>query len=93
MYNFLYFLALTSIDISQLPTAKDNSEALIVNIVFSIAGALALLFVVIGGFRYVLSQGDPNATSQAKNTILFALVGLAVTVLAYVIVRFVVSNI
>lgn len=72
--------------------SDDDTVNSIVNIAFSIAGGLALLFVAIGGFRYVISQGDPNATSQAKNTILYALIGLVVTILAYAIVRFVVRS-
>lgn len=72
--------------------ANNGTINSIINIAFSIAGGLALLFVAIGGFRYVISQGDPNATSQAKNTILYALIGLVVTILAYAIVRFVVRS-
>lgn len=64
----------------------------IVNIVFGIAGSLAVLFVVIGGMRYVISRGDPQATAQAKNTILYALIGLIVTIFAFTIVRFVISR-
>lgn len=95
MLEQLQFLAAETVrqGIEKLPKARGNSEEIIVNIVFSLAGALALLFVVIGGVRYILSQGDPNAASQAKNTILYAVVGLVITVLAYAIVRFVVNNI
>lgn len=63
------------------------------NIVFGLAGSLAFLFIVIGGVRYILSRGDPNATAQAKNTIIYALVGLIVTILAYAIVGFVLGSI
>jgi len=69
--------------------AKDSTIISVRNIVFSLAGGLSLLFVVIGGFRYVLSSGDPNATAQAKNTIIYALVGLVVTVSGFAIVGFV----
>jgi len=94
MKDFFYTLAAVSeIKIDQLPHAKSNSIEVILNIVFGIAGGLALIFVVIGGLRYILSQGDPNATAQAKNTILYALVGLVVTVCAYAIVRFIVSSV
>lgn len=78
-----------------LPKAQASPGQIdtIVNIVFSIAGGLALLFVIIGGLRYVISRGDPQSTAQAKNTILFALVGLIVTIMAYAIVRFVAGSI
>lgn len=74
------------------PTNPDRLE-IIVNFIFGLAGALALLFVVIGGLRYIISQGDPSNAAQAKNTIIYALVGLVITVTAYAIVRFVVSTI
>lgn len=64
----------------------------VVNIVFSLAGGLALLFVVMGGTRYILSRGDPQAAAQARNTILYAVVGLIVTILAFSIVKFVMKS-
>lgn len=73
--------------------ANDNTMNDIVGVVFGIAGALALLFIVIGGLRYILSDGDPNNISQAKKTIIYALVGLVITMAAYAIVSFVLNNI
>ncbi|MEO6513583.1 MAG: hypothetical protein ABIR37_02725 [Candidatus Saccharimonadales bacterium] len=84
----------SGIDASSLPhtTAGNATVKLVLGIVFSVVGALALLFITIGGFRYVLSQGDPQATSKAKNTILYALVGLVVAIVAQVIVTFVIGR-
>lgn len=59
---------------------------------FGLLGAIALLIVTIAGFRYVISQGDPQATAKAKNTILYALIGLAVNIFAFTIVTFVVKG-
>lgn len=85
-------------DLSSLPNSSSSgisSDTIrtIVSIVFGIAGALALLFIVIGGLRYILSAGNPEAASQAKNTILYALVGLIITMAAYGIVAFVISKV
>ena len=49
--------------------------------------------LIIGGFRYVLSQGDEKATKGAKDTILFAIVGIVVAILAFAIVNFVIGSI
>jgi hypothetical protein len=57
--------------------------------VFGIFGAVAFLFIVIGGFRYVISSGDPKNTAKAKNTIIYALVGLVITISADAIVNFI----
>lgn len=84
-----------SVDLSPLPQvdATDTQLQTILNIVFSISASLALLFIVIGGIRYVLSRGDSNATAQAKDTIIYAVVGLVLTVLAYAIVRLVAGRV
>ena len=65
----------------------------ILNIVFMIAGALATIFIVVGGIQYVMSIGSPDRIEKAKNSVLYAVVGLVVTILASVIVNFVVNNI
>ena len=65
----------------------------ILQLVFGFAGAIAFLMVTFGGFKYVISQGDPSATAKAKNTILYALIGLVVCVVAFSIVTFVVKQI
>lgn len=51
-------------------------------VVIAIIAIVAMLFVVIGGARYILSQGDPQAAAKARSTIIYALVGLVVAILA-----------
>lgn len=58
-----------------------------------IIGAIAVLMIVIGGLRYVLSAGDATALTSAKNTILYAAVGLVLAAMANAIVNFVLTNI
>jgi hypothetical protein len=48
--------------------------------------------IVLGGFRYVISAGDQNAVTAAKNTILYAVIGLVVAFLGSAAVNFIVSN-
>lgn len=64
----------------------------IFSIVFAIAAAIAVLMVVIGGLSYVLSAGDPQKTARAKDTILYAVIGLIVSLMSFVIVRFVLGS-
>lgn len=81
------------------PVDKGKSECGVANIgdLFSsvtelllfIIGAISLLMVIIGGLRYVLSAGDPKATAAAKDTILYAVVGLVLALAAYAIIAFV----
>ncbi len=76
---------------TDLPTVSATSTTLhsVLQIFFAVLAALAVLFVVIGGLRYTASGGDPKAMQEAKNTILYAVVGLIVAILAEVIVTFV----
>ena len=64
----------------------------IVNIMLYALGAIAVIMIVVGGIRYTTSNGDSNGIQSAKNTILYAVAGLVVAILAYAIVNFVVSN-
>lgn len=61
----------------------------ILKLVFGVAGGVALLIITIAGFKYVLSQGNPQETAKAKNTILYALIGLVICVTAFAIVGFI----
>ena len=65
----------------------------IIDTLLFITGMVAVIMIVIGGLRYVTSNGDSNQASQAKNTILYAVIGLVVAIMAYAIVNFVVTNI
>lgn len=64
----------------------------IINILLFIIGSIAVLMIIIGGLRYVLSAGDQNAVTGAKNTILYSVVGLIVAIMAFAIVNFVVAK-
>lgn len=76
------------------PTGTDTGATVttILSIVFGIIGAIAFLMIVIGGFQYVMSQGDPQAATKAKNTILYALIGLTIAIVAQSIVSFALSK-
>ena len=55
-------------------------------------GAISIIFIVIGGYKYVMSSGDPNAAKSGKETVLFALMGLLVAIVAQSIVVFVLNQ-
>lgn len=76
----------------KIPHTPANSVESILTILFIVLGALALLMVVIGGFRYVISSGKPDETAAAKRQIMYSLAGLILAALAAVIVQFVVNQ-
>ena len=64
----------------------------IINIFSIVVGAVSVIMIIIGGFRYIISGGDSSGVSGAKNTILYAVVGLIIVLFAQIIVRFVIAN-
>lgn len=62
------------------------------SVLLFIVGAVAVIMIVIGGLRYVISGGDASQVQAAKNTILYALVGIIVAILAYAAVNFVIGS-
>ncbi len=71
-----------------LPVAQTNTGQLqtVLQIVFGIAGAVAVLMIVIAGFRFVTAQGNPQETAKARSTMIYAIIGLTIAVLGQAIV-------
>jgi hypothetical protein len=63
----------------------------IVNVLLFIIGALSVIMLIIGGFRYTLSGGNSSNVTAAKNTILYAIVGLVIAFLAFAVINFVLT--
>ncbi|MDO4773870.1 MAG: hypothetical protein Q4A37_01965 [Candidatus Saccharibacteria bacterium] len=72
---------------------QDGLIAKIVNVLLFVIGIISVIMIIIGGIRYATSNGDANSVTGAKNTILYAVVGLVVAIFAYAIVNFVVTQI
>lgn len=64
----------------------------VINLFSWIVGVVSVLMIVYGGFKYITSGGKDSSVGSAKNTIVYALIGLVVVALAQVIVRFVLTN-
>lgn len=64
----------------------------VANVLLFIVGAVAVIMLIIGGLRYVVSQGDSSQVQSAKNTILYSVIGLLVAIFAFAIVNFVISS-
>jgi cytochrome bd-type quinol oxidase subunit 2 len=65
----------------------------VANILVFLVGSVSVIMIIVGGLRYVTSNGDSKQTEAAKNTVLYAVIGLVVAIVAYAIVNFVVTNI
>jgi hypothetical protein len=79
-------------DINGLPsTFNGNNVQRGLTVAFGIAGGIALVVMAYGGLKFVLSQGNPQEVTKAKNTIIDGLIGLMVILAAGGIVGFVVT--
>lgn len=65
----------------------------ILNAIIAVAGVIAVVFVVKGGVDYITSAGDAGKLKKAKDTILYAVIGLVICALAFAIVNFVIIQI
>ena len=63
----------------------------VTNTILYIVGIIAVIMLIIGGIKYVVSGGDAKKVTDAKNTVLYAIIGLVIAFLAFAIVNFVIS--
>ncbi len=66
--------------------------ATVINILSILAGIIAVIVIIVNGLRFVVSNGDSNAVSGARQGIIYAIVGLIVVLMAQIIVRFVLNR-
>lgn len=76
-----------------VPNQASISELIlrVINILLAIAGLVAVIFLIIGGFRYITAGGNEETAESGKRTILNAIIGIVIIILSFVIVR-VISN-
>lgn len=74
------------------PTELGPSITSIVNTILLIVGVVAVIAIIIGGLRFAFSQGNEKNISAARDTIMYAVIGLVVAILSYAIVNFVIGR-
>ena len=77
-----------------VPTSVAGSNGIfrtVVNVLLFIVGAISVIMLIWGGIRYTTSGGNANSVTAAKNTIMYAIIGLVVAIFAYAIVNWVVG--
>lgn len=73
---------------NQLPSIAKT----ITNTLLYVLGAVSVIVIIAAGIMYVTSSGDANLVAKAKNTLLYAVVGLVVAIMSYAIVNFVITQ-
>jgi hypothetical protein len=80
-------------DSSDATTKINNLVHTIVNLLSAIVGIVAVIMIIVGGLRYITSGGSDTSVTSAKNTILYAIIGLIIVALAQIIVRFTLNKV
>lgn len=81
-----------SVTTGDVNDSVNNIATTLINLFSLVVGIVAVIMIIVGGFKYITSGGDSNNVSSAKNTILFAIVGLIIVALAQFIVRYVLNK-
>ena len=69
-----------------------GTVGLTLNVVYVVVGVIAVIFIIIGGINYTMSQGDPGKVKKAKkDTVLYGIIGLIIALLAFAITAFVMN--
>lgn len=92
--SWLYTLVAVVKTPDNVPKVALNDSLInnVYNTVLALAGAVAVAYIVWGGMQYTLSQGDSGKVKKAKDTLLYAIVGLIVVMFAFVILNFVIGK-
>jgi phosphotransferase system glucose/maltose/N-acetylglucosamine-specific IIC component len=95
MWRILAANPIPAVDVTNLPHAQATQGRLdaIVALIFGILGSVAVLILVLGGIKYITAKGNPGDLAKARDTILYAVIGLIIVIMAYAIVAFVIRNI
>ena len=64
----------------------------IIQMLLMLVGATAVLFLIIGGFQFIIAAGNPESVKRAKSTIIYSLIGLGIALLSYAIVHFILQK-
>jgi len=80
-----------NVDMGQNTNLVD-SVSQIINIILSVLGIIAVIIVLMGGFKWMTSQGNEEKVGEAKKLLSAGLIGLVIVLAAYAIARFVVTN-
>lgn len=92
----LLFAASSLVQDPGLPKVGEGGGAepfkIVLQVIFAIMGAVAVLIIVLSGFKFVTSGGNPEEVKKAKGTIIYAVIGLLVALIALSLVTFVIER-
>lgn len=100
MFDFFILTIFSQIDPSidselKIPRGEISGTSFnnILEIIFALLGSAAFIIIIIAGMKFVLSRGNADAVAKARNTVVYAAVGLILSLLSFAIVRFVIGGV
>ena len=81
------------VDTGEAGQTVDGIIKLVINVFSLIVGVVSVIMIIIGGLKYITSGGESGKISGAKNTILYAIIGLVIVALSQLIVRFILGKV
>ena len=75
------------------PTSLESFIKSVIGVLFFVVGSVSVIMLIVGGIMYASASGDQGRIKTAKDTVLYAVIGLVVAILAYAIVNFVLKNV
>ena len=91
-------LQISTTPTAQCPDGSTQSNGVntilteVINVFSAIVGVISVIMIIFGGFRYITSGGAQEKVTSAKNTIIYAVIGLIIVALAQIIVKFVLGK-
>lgn len=81
-------------DVPSLPNGSANDVLVAgLNIVYFVAGIIAVVAIIVAGFTLVTNSSEPDAIKKARNTIVYAVIGIVVIIVAFTVTWFIAGNI
>ncbi len=81
----------TDVDLPRVDN-PDSTLTNVFNVVLALGGAVAVAYIVFGGIKFSMSQGDPTKTKEAREAILYAVIGLIVVIISFTLINFVIGK-
>jgi len=69
-------------------TTIQDIVAKLIDTAFAVAGVVAVIYMIIGGYQYIVSSGNPEQAAQGKSTMLYAVLGLLAVFISFLFIRY-----
>jgi cytochrome bd-type quinol oxidase subunit 2 len=73
--------------------AVNSALSTIINIFSAVVGVIAVIMIIVSGLQFITSSGNPQSVSKARSSLIYAIIGIVIVILAQLIVHFVINQV